>query len=58
MDLPLDDEKVQAKEFAVTGFDRATVYRRVSGLRMPSNGRTIMMCCCGTFSALSRRGGM
>ena len=26
MELPLDDEKVQAKEFAVTGFDRATVY--------------------------------
>ena len=26
MDLPLDDEKVQAKQFAVTGVERATVY--------------------------------
>ncbi len=31
MELPLDDEEVQAKEFAVTGFDRATVY--VAGQR-------------------------
>ena len=26
MELPLDDQAVQAMEFAVTGFDRATVY--------------------------------
>ncbi len=26
MELPLDDQKMQEKEFAVTGFDRATVY--------------------------------
>lgn len=26
MDLPLDDEMVRAKQIAVTGFDRATVY--------------------------------
>ena len=31
MDLPPDDEKLQAKEIAVTGFDRATVY--VAGQR-------------------------
>ncbi len=31
MELPLDDEMVQAKSLAVTGFDRATVY--VAGQR-------------------------
>lgn len=31
MELPLDEEKIRAKEIAVTGFDRATVY--VAGQR-------------------------